>query len=1190
VRKDSNTVVGDTAAFLQRGLTEEFITQIRNIFIILDNCGIEEKDDTFSTILHKATPNQRVQWQLAIMLHSEYLLYIKENYQSKEYRIDTSHLFIQAIHCIESDNSIEIPQVYIVDDAQNVTIGQFRFIETLAKYGTRIILVMNPDECVESFRGANPEYIFSQACEGVLQAQCCVVCNQTEKTSYKNVIEQRIANSITSNEENLPAVLQRPWKPKTSSDVNALAQTDTSLSVNWCQNIFEEAKFIVQEMISTYASKQASWNDMAVIAHDNSILDSIALELERAGVPTRYSQSMAYKDNPLIQGLLALIELALIKQRGINAIDCDIQSFAARLRALCGSVISSGIINPRVHGDLRNIENSMNMLISISQLLSESEQAQDETSEAYSASVLLREVSQSWQNIQQQWSRQREEMQAAAYDSQVKVDNSLLESRDDFLTVPALYMLLWFADSEKTLLNFIVSTCKVSSHGELFEAMFALVEKISTIIEKQHENIYQTISEVWKQCNIQNYWQNQAISRTSQTVYANQILDNANGFFQYLANNYEDFNSLQEFITHIQSMFIQPDSLAQIAPQVDAVDLYTSASIREKKHYVWLMRMQNSTWPNMHLRNTMFSGEELLNMVLHELQDTQASVDNSNAVLEQFRALLQNEQKSLLVSLSCAQKRLQITAVVNSDDSASEFLYTYMPELCNRNEENQVEKFVKLQSQEQSINVRSLLAKARSILSVDDPQYSDEMRSDAVNALEILKAHHILGADERQWPFAYPDDYVDDEAKYNANLEYVSVASLLPEAAEYDDTEKTVVLSPSNVDSIWGCPICYLIDSKFKGPSSSNLSAQFGTMIHNVARIACEEKKLDFAENQIGETLEDKQAYVAEQIMQIIQDHSYERGKAASLQDVFKNIKFDNICTDIANNIAQYFVYSYKSDNAKIYPLVSELKQSYVEKEFNATFGISDITQLLRNSSPQFEDITEEETYYILGFLIGGWPEGLNINTKVKLTGRIDRLEERQNENGELEYRIIDYKTTSKKHKAIDIYSDLQLVCYQLGLYFDENNKQTHPNIIFSALFDVIFQSSPAKYSKGNENAYQPPLIVNNAITTNTYGQPPRLYLKNYDNMWVNTPVPVITPYKVRKKIWDEFRTLSQTDGLETCWALSMIARVFYAAGIVNSNRIIMRCTSDHQVNCFHKDICPVCPQTVDTVYEVREV
>lgn len=86
--------------------------------------------------------------------------------------------------------------------------------------------------------------------------------------------------------------------------------------------------------------------------------------------------------------------------------------------------------------------------------------------------------------------------------------------------------------------------------------------------------------------------------------------------------------------------------------------------------------------------------------------------------------------------------------------------------------------------------------------------------------------------------------------------------------------------------------------------------------------------------------------------------------------------------------------------------------------------------------------LTVQQMRAILGVLMDGWPVQLADGQEVQINGRIDRLERRRFDNGDEHWRVVDYKTGNSFSPA-EQFSDLQLVCYQLGLAFNTDGSTT---------------------------------------------------------------------------------------------------------------------------------------------------
>ena len=77
-----------------------------------------------------------------------------------------------------------------------------------------------------------------------------------------------------------------------------------------------------------------NWNDMAVIAHDNATVRTIGERLRHDGVPVRYSSvTRPLKDEPFVQGLFALLELAMLRNQTVPALGMNLQQTALYVRS-----------------------------------------------------------------------------------------------------------------------------------------------------------------------------------------------------------------------------------------------------------------------------------------------------------------------------------------------------------------------------------------------------------------------------------------------------------------------------------------------------------------------------------------------------------------------------------------------------------------------------------------------------------------------------------------------------------------------------------------------------------------------------------------------------------------------------------------------------------------------------------------
>lgn len=383
-----------------------------------------------------------------------------------------------------------------------------------------------------------------------------------------------------------------------------------------------------------------------------------------------------------------------------------------------------------------------------------------------------------------------------------------------------------------------------------------------------------------------------------------------------------------------------------------------------------------------------------------------------------------------------------------------------------------------------------------------------------------------------------------------------------------------VTLSPSSVDGLWQCPLKWAMENKYNGPRQGSTATGFGTLIHDCAQFATE-KGWDREKSQ-------------EELCRLMLEHFKElralHPAPNRVEDAYAVGLQNRNAEAVLSNIATYFVegrdpnYGIKMDGGKerkneMSPAgtVSDVE---AEKEFRATFALSDFVGMLRNIDG-LDTVSGAELAAVLTTLAQGFDADFSQKARITLSGRIDRLEHRV-VDGEEVLHVVDYKT-GKHHTAPEIFSDLQLICYQLGLLFTQNRADGR-TVERSMLFDVQHRSQPAFY-KTAEVGYQPTLFSSTRTGFNaTYR--PRPSLPRIDSVFTDTKKEAVT---------DAFAALDRlgeaaAENDQLMWCLSMVARIFYAAGYRQADRFTPK-RGPQCAYCAFKSICPAWPDESETVY-----
>ena len=1206
--------------------TDAFANQLRDMLARMNEIGAKPELENM-LIARAASRNGeldarrerlRTQWRLAFALREEYNAAIRAAY-SGEYRLDASQLMIDATEAVSDIRDADIPNMLIVDDFQDATLAGFALLEALHNRGTRLLLVGNPDEAVQTFRGSYPEYLFNEAQSRMgarlerienLYAACendgaQTIRNASNRQSvhddYRTLVATRVSLSIASTEPTDVPLPERPGKmrnipgampiealPSGNTDA-CVMPADGSVETALYRSSSEELDDVVWKIKTEHLQRSREWNDMAVITHDNATVRAFGERLRADGVPVRYSSvTRPLKDEPFVQGLFALIELAELKRRTIAASGMDPQAAGSYIRSRVASIMASPLIT--VGGDrqhegrparLASVESAMHALASLAEIVGDDEiRAQD------SANMAKTDVEQqsSLLRLMADWHEYMAKCHAISDEGQHDGGHDG-DQNDPVFDMDALYVLLLEGNTDRVI-DTIASVTGSDPQVKAFASLWKVLDKTC---EAEHKLVLREPQYVldcaWRACGKAEIWQRVALEHSAAGRAANDRLDAAMRLFNYASGGESSgefaARTIEAFMEQVRSLTIEADSLAHTAPIDQAVTLTTPAGAAGRHwNLVFLPSLQQGQWPNLTPRNTLFGGEELADVMLHgELSDTVTTSAGKRDA--QLAAVLASEQKSFLVALTRADECAVMSAVLNDDHVPSDFLYGYVPEWFDRDRDADMERreYAAIGSQGDYAGLesdpRGLIAAARSVLAME-PSNSPKAR-DAAETLALLASRGIRAADPDCWPFVE---------------EPVSLAER--ETIQDGKTRQSdvVTLSPSAVDNLWACPVCWMLENRFSGPRMGSVATNFGSLIHTVAQKATE-AGLDMPEQHTAISDMDNIDAITEQMYA---EYERLRGDLNGITDPaqrYQALKKDEQAKDALRNIATYFVQSNHGD----YPIknndafsVGKLTKAEPELKFTAKFDFDDILAAY-NAMDGIHAISRNELIAIMGTLVGGWPQtGMSEHLTVRLTGRIDRVERRDMADGTQQVRLIDYKTGASPNGE-GLFNDLQLVCYQLGLVFPEGSGlhgaqavAAAPNITQSALFHVTKHAFPAPYGNtAAESHMQQALFASGSLNTGAFV--PRYYVKKLDKDFQDGLDEMLPPMEVSDEHWSEFVGLRDTMAV---WSLTMIARVFYAAAASRANEITARPTSEHMKYCRNTAVCPACAGEQNTVFERR--
>ena len=1332
----SSVLVGDGQGRVV-GVADRFIAQLRDMFARMTELGLDkgDRDQLLDALaVQPMDPDRRdrlgLQWRLAFALEDEYRQSITESYPD-EFRLDPSMLMVEASRSLGELADDDLPDLLVVDGWQDITLAGMGLLQGLNQAGCRLLLVGNPDQSVQSFRGSYPEFLATRltalskpmpgaaapllaqdfacldAAEVTLKPRRMVVpeaaAEHTESVqgsdsaapgSYADLVAARVSLGIAGVEESDTPLPDRPGKLPAWPGAGPVAPltadnsliSDGSVQTRLFHTPDQEDDDLVWQIKHEFLANKHDWNDMAVIAHDNTTLRTLGRKLRLQGVPVRFSSvTRPLSQEPAIQGLFALVELAqsVLAPDTIGSAPDDPAQVAAwirsRLRTLmAGPLFRVSATAARAERPVRmeRLESIMETMAALAPLSGQQGSGADSSGSLDDLPLL----GQAWRTWVEDLAQRRAERDRS---SGISVDDSLLTRHDSsqerggsdlFSTASAPDQPVDLGDrdaqrpailSVQALETLLVLDPDGRSSGIILEAMTAIAggrredpdvqvldkalqvlrltaSRISALEDRQPQYV---LWEAWRSLDLADDWQRRALMATQEGEEANDRLDALMRLFQYAAGS-RRFPTVEAFMDQVRTMQIEADSLARIGPIEHAVTLTTpagAAALATDWPLVWLPAVQDGVWPNLIPRDTMFGAEELADLVLHDrIGDPLADTLSHDPAL---RSILYAEKKGFLEALTRARTQVRISAVWNDDLVPSDFLYGYLPERYPRTADMSQAEFSMVGAGSGGseryggleVSPRGLTAAARSILAVQallpQDQVDRDRVDDAVQTLRLLADQGQDLADPRHWPFLYDqsalnqhvpdgqstvgpasdrhapdeqstvgqalDEHVPDRGisvEQAAESRAVTAASGVASVVEWDSASRSssasfnqatqagrthdrdnrrdhrhkhqsgrqvVLLSPSAVDAIWNCPLEWALGDQFSGPSPSRVPTEFGSLIHKVASEGTAQG-LD----RPGQGDSDaRQQQVRNALLDIYQELAPREQRLRDPDELYDQRGRSSRVESILDNLASYFVRSSDSEyglGGKSPVPVGDLIGVQSERSFDVSLSVEDLVPLWKATFPE-SPLDADGLFALMSGLVDGFPAALDARTTVRLTGRIDRLEVRSLPEG-IRLRLVDYKTGRVPYTQGQLFNDLQLVCYQLGLAFPPTpdsspevgaawSSPQAPDLDrtegmkLSQSLLLQLQAPPKDAQTGlrrEEMAYQPPLFERDRLVT--VAQPRTGMPFPLKSKAEPADLPDQVPPGVDADLWSMVRAARVSS--QAVWGLTMIARVFFAAGV----------------------------------------
>lgn len=324
----------------------------------------------------------------------------------------------------------------------------------------------------------------------------------------------------------------------------------------------------------------------------------------------------------------------------------------------------------------------------------------------------------------------------------------------------------------------------------------------------------QVLWALWSAGELPARWQRQALAGGVDAERADRSLDAVLALFAAAARFTDRMPGAgpAAFLEYLESQEIAADTLAEQAPQEQAVALVTAAGAAGREWDVVVVAgLQEGEWPDTRLRGSLLGAQALVDTLTGRAGDADLAGARAQVVAD--------ERRLLHVAVSRARRDLVVTAVRDADHRPSSFLDLVAPwvpasphlpadpGLAPAGGERP------LTALPRPVTLPALVAELRQVLECsDESDPTGAGRRQAAAHLARLAVAGVPGADPDDWYGLAP---ISDDGPLRAPQEPVRV-------------------SPSKVESFERCPLRWLLETSgaTKGESTS---VSVGQLVHAVA-------------------------------------------------------------------------------------------------------------------------------------------------------------------------------------------------------------------------------------------------------------------------------------------------------------------------------------------------------------------
>lgn len=348
-----------------------------------------------------------------------------------------------------------------------------------------------------------------------------------------------------------------------------------------------------------------------------------------------------------------------------------------------------------------------------------------------------------------------------------------------------------------------------------------VLEAGRSALEAPGANAQTVLWALWAAADVAETWRSIAVNGGPGAARADRDLDAVMAVFRAAETFVERVPQATAvaFADHVESQDLPADTLAKGAAASDTVQLLTPAGAAGGEWEVVVVAgVQDGTWPDLRLRDSMLGSQALVDVLSGRSQDATSTGRDAR------RAVLADELRAFAVAVSRASRRLVVTAVRDVDSEPSVFVDLVSPDDDGSDTEPPDVFAAPLDLRGVVSTLRTELAAALSMDGAAGSAGSEGAVRTAAPA-STARAASVAGLLAR---LAGAGVGEADPTSWYGSAELSTPAALRA-------PDESVPVSPSKVEQVHRCALRWALESA-GGTAGSALSQSVGNLVHDIAR------------------------------------------------------------------------------------------------------------------------------------------------------------------------------------------------------------------------------------------------------------------------------------------------------------------------------------------------------------------